>query len=361
MIQTPANSCIRLAVAILAIAGAAARGAVVELRARAYTCGPQVRLRDVADLRGAAAVDLAGTVIAQCPSEHDRVTVTRAQIETILSTRGVNWGKLSLCGYDQCIIERQSAPDTASGDIPPLVAPVASADNPKTAGPATLRAPAVAKIEQMTGAPAADLKIVFSPTDERALAEPVAGDRIEVTSDAADTSGRLPLVLRRYRGDRVVATIRVAADVSRRYLAVAATHDISRGDIIGAGDVELQPLFVGCGRGRPATALDQVVGRTSSCFIRSGAVIFERQAVPGTAIHRGDLITVRAIYGELVVTTLGRALQDGSTDQIIPVRHEPSHKVLAVRVTAEGEGIMVTEMTDAQAAETRKPAAGGPR
>ena len=364
MRQTRSNMYVLGAAMALALAGASALGAAatVELHDHATAAGPQVRLQDVAELHGQAALELGDAVVVEFDAQRAQAAVTLADVERVLNARGVNWGKLNLRGFGTCQVERAAGAQEASAGAMHSAAaetPAAQAPAPIRAG--TLRAFVVAKIESMTGTAAGDLRIAFAPVDEKTLAQSVGEDRVEIDAQAADASSRVPLVIRRYHDERLLATYRVAADVARRFQAVTAVRDIARGDTISAGNVELREVYVDSGRGRPATELNVVVGRTAACLLRAGAVVFERDAVPALVVHRGDLITVRAIYGDLVVTTIGRALQDGAAEQVVPARHEQSHKIFGVRMTAEGEGVMVAEMSDIPAPEPKGERSGGGR
>ncbi len=300
----------------------------------------QVTLQDVAKLTGDYAQTLADLVITNIDPTQRTATVTLGQVREKLTQEGVNWGTLSLRGYTACRVTWLADPPTppVSDDAPALANPMQEIG---LRSPLTLRDRAIEMIQRFASVDPSDLRITFSPNDADTLAQGAWQDRYECEPLASAPLGRVPLVIRRYRGDRLVATYRITADVARRYLAVVATRSIGRGQTFAPGDVQIQERYLDTNTAPPLTDLSDVIGQTSGTVLRPGLPVYAHHLRSPLLVRRGELITVRSISGGLVVKAIGRAGEDGERDQVIQVRNTRSRDSFAVRVTGPQEGVTV--------------------
>ena len=318
---------------------AAAPGQSIRLHDQAGTNDDQIRLRDVAELEGPETQALGDIVLTTLKPGDQNATITLDQVRERLSQHGVNWGKLTLRGYAQCRVARL---DPQDGSV--LAAPAPLIANPmeevSLASTITLRERLIEFIERFAETDQTDLQITFADHDEPVLSQSAWQDRYEFEPLSSTPLGRVPIIVRRFRDDRLVESARVTADVAKRYMAAVVIRSIGRGQMLTPGDVEIQEVFLDSATA-PVTDLSQVIGETAGAVLRTGAVLYDKHLHSARMVRRGQLMTVRCISGGLVVKTVARAKEDGVHEQIISVRNEQTRELYAVRVTGTQEGIAI--------------------
>ena len=315
-------------------------GGAVRVRAAAYIDGDKVLLQDVAALQGVAP-ELATLTVARLPAGSTQLVVGADQVRQLLATQGVHWGHVTVSGFRQCTVHR--AAPAAVAPAPETAAPVLanSQDQVDTTGPATLRDLLREKLAVHAVIPLDQLVITFPAGDEAALAASVLGHRVEVQPMASGGVGRVPLVVRFYDGEAVTATHRINADVAWRTLAVVVRRGLSRGQTLTDADVEVREVTLDEARAQPPLAtLDLAVGQVADAVLREGAVLYPDDLRAPLLVRRGQLVTVRAMVGDLVVRTAGRATEDGGLDAVIAVRNERSRQMFTARVTGVQEVVV---------------------
>jgi len=313
----------------------------IRLHDQAGVTGDQVRLRDVAELQGVNTPTLGDIVLATLGPDEQNTTVTLTRIRDQLSQHGVNWGKLSLRGYAQCHVTRRANPAQtvrASPSPAPLIAnPMEEISLSSTI---TLRERLVEFIAKFAETDPTELRITFANHNDPALSQSTWQDRYEFEPISSTALGRVPIVVRRFRDDRLVDSTRITVDVARRYMAAVATRSIGRGQMFTPGDVEIREVYLD-GSAKPVADLSQVIGETAGAIIRADAVLYDDDLRSPLLVRRGQLMTVRCISGGLVIKTVARAKENGVRGQIIQVRNERTREYYAVRLTSTQEGIAI--------------------
>ncbi len=324
---------------LLAVANTAVAG-TVSLRSQADIDSDLIRLSDVAELSGDVAAGLGQAIVTTLNPDEPYATITLRQVREILTEQGVNWGKLKLGGYAACFVKRSRArTDTIAAQQTPAVSN--PQDEIDLGSAISLHDQVVQLIERFAGVEHSQLRIQFNQQDEQSLAKSALDDRFEFEPLSATPLGRVPVVIRRYRGNQLVETIRVTADVSRRTMAVVAKRTVSRGQTFAPGDVEIREVYMENSDTHPLDDLTQVIGQTCGTVLRAGMMVSKRHLRSPLMVRRGELITVRCISGELVIKTIGRAAEDGELNQTIEVRNDHSRETYAVRVMGRQEGVAV--------------------
>lgn len=354
-------------VALLLLAVTAAGADTIRLNAQAVAGQGPVKLRDIATLEGPDAVALADTVVIETVAPGREVVVTLTDVREKLTAANVNWGRLSLGGYHRCRVQgpaevkppvtTQVDPKKTDAPAAPVETPAPALANPMQEVTAdaviTLRDHVVGFIEQFAGVGRSELQIKFADSDASVLDQSIVGQRLEVEPVSVTALGRVPLIVRRYDGDRLLQTHRLTMDVARRVLAVVAAAGISHGQTIAAGDVMIREVYIDDAKADPMTDLARVVGQTCVSVLRQGAIVQSRHLRSPVLIKRGDLVTVRCLAGGLVVKTTARALEDGSLDQVIRVRSDRgSQQTYSVKVTGVRETQIVAGAESHQQATT---------
>lgn len=331
----------------------------IQLTGEARVGTGDVKLRDVARLEGPEAEKLGDVVVSNLADREMFVSID--SIRDLLTKRNTNWGLISLRGYAKCRVQRIEAPAAPGPAEIEIAEPAVVVANPKREvvldGPATVKDRIVGLVTKMTDSSRDDLRITFASDDTRLLAQPaVGGDRYEFEPQSSTGLGRVPVIVRRWHGERLMATDRVSAVVARRYLAVVAAGTVSRGDTFTSDDVEIKEVFLDQTRGTPMSDLSRVIGQECTAQIRKGAVVFAGGVKSPVLVKRGELMTVRSVAGSLVVKTTARAGEEGTLDQIIQVRNERSRGAFYVKVTGSQEGLVVAGAGEPEAPQPRPDA-----
>lgn len=311
----------------------------IRLKAQAELAHDEVLLRHIADLEGQAAEAYADVIVAKLPAQSASVTVTHQDVRSALDAAGAHWGRLSLRGFQSCIV-RHVASDQPVAQQTATANPAEVLD---TTSPMTLRELVVTRLASLSGVNRHELVIRFSDRDEAQLAVSSMADRFEIEPLSTEVLGRVPLSIRRLRGDQVIETVRVQADVSRRMLAVVARGGIARGQTFAPSDVEVREVMLTSARGEPATDPRAVIGQVAAAVLRADTVIYPEHVQSPLMVRRGELVTVRALAGGLSVRTVARAMDDGPLGQQIQVRNERSRQTFLVQVTGPQQVVVDTD------------------
>ncbi|MCC7144904.1 MAG: flagellar basal body P-ring formation protein FlgA [Phycisphaeraceae bacterium] len=354
-----------LAALLLAPASGAALGDGIRLRESAQCAGPAVTLRDVADLDGETALKLGDLVIGQLETGKNSLSISLAQVRQALDAQNVNWGKLTLAGFAQCVIG--SLPVAAIQPAPqevPATQPAVVLSNPlqpvESKGVLTVGEQLIAEIEKISEISRADLRITFANSDQAFLAKPVLDDRLEFEFRARGLPGRLPVMARRYRDGKVVESQYLRVDVERRYLAVVAVRPLGHQQVIGPADVEIREIYLSSTAGQPQTELTAVIGKQTAGAWREGEVITAERLRAQVLVERGKQVVVRCVAGNLVIRMSGLALEDGVEGQMITIRNGKSGENFSAQVSGRGEVVANSGSAEVEARADAGPAGRQP-
>lgn len=280
-----------------------------------------ILLGDVAELEGTAAVTLAESVVA--PAGPRPATVTLSQVRGVLEAGGANLGRLTLRG-SSCSVLAPIAPPTATpAEIP---APVGN----------TVRSVVAGRVAELLGVGPADLRLTFEGRDDALLGVPTQDRTVAV--QPAGEGDRLPLTVRVYEGDRIVARgqVRVTVLVRRRVLVTTAA--LSRGASIRAGGLLEEDRWLPPSSA-PATGAD-LDGQVLKNRLGVGQVVETQDIEPPLVVKRGDVVAVDCLSGAFSVRTTARALSPGRLGEVIQFQSLSSKHTFRARVS--GPGLAVT-------------------
>ncbi|MCC6580838.1 MAG: flagellar basal body P-ring formation protein FlgA [Phycisphaeraceae bacterium] len=348
---------------VLIAAAAAAANDVIRVRDQAAVAGDCVKLGDVAALEGETAHSLAGVELVQLDKNQSNLDLTLDQIQDSLRKRGVNLAMLRISGFARCRVQRQapaeaaacqadSCPRTttvrrdATAELPPATTTPAIANPMQRVDvntSVTMLDQVTAQLAQRAQAPLSAMTITFNDGDRQRLMVPVLDQKLEVEPLSGGTLGRIPLTVRRWRGQEMLEEIRVTADVSRTMLAVVAVKTLRKGQTIASGDVDVQEMMVRDDSIRPVQEAKKVIGQMALRPMRVGQIVDESEIDAPLMVHRGDLVTVRCLSGQLVVRGVARAVEDGAEGHVINLRNERSNQTFTGRVAAPREVVVIAE------------------
>lgn len=115
---------------------------------------------------------------------------------------------------------------------------------------------------------------------------------------------------------------------------VTATHALTRGELVLDSDVTLSMIELTAYRRQGFTAIDQIVGAKLKKNIRAGDVL-ERNDV--CVVCRNEKVIIKAVKGELSITTKGTALSDGALGEQVRAKNANSNRIVDGIVTGIAE------------------------
>lgn len=344
------NILILLTATLLAWSGVAQAdvAGTIRLHEQAGVRDRSVKLRDIAELTGEIDAHLPGMVVATIDPQAREATVELGQLRTKLTDAGVNWGRIGIRGYARCRVELiQPAPVVQQPDVPVIVNPQAKVE---LGGAITLRDKLALYLLEFTHLSRDEMVLNFSDADAATLRQSALGDRLEFEPTTSAVLGRIPVAIRRWRGEMLVDEVRVTAEVSRRTLVVTARETLRRGQTFAPSDVEVSEVVLSRDIGEPMSDLRQVVGQVARRAIRAGQPLYADDVQAPLLVRRGELLTVRSVAGGFVIRTVARAEEDGSKDDIITARNERSRESFFVRVSGRREGTVSNELPQSASA-----------
>ncbi len=336
---------------IVALIGAIAlplRADTIQLRAKATATNANIALKDVAILDGDIALALADKVVATLDESQSSLTLTQDGLRDSLRKAGVNWARVSLKGFEKCLISKAVSASDARPNSPrePAIAPASPilsnpTDEVAAEGRHTVRDRLIDWMRGMHGSAGQSLRIIFADRDAAVLNTTAVEDKFIFTTAASSNLGRVPVNIQRFRGDKLIDSQRITIDVARRHLAVVAAKAIGKGEKLTFDDLRISEVFLDRLEPNLLTKLDDAIGLHANASLREGALVLKDQIRPTLLIQRNELVRVQAVIGGLIVQTYARALEDGGEGQTIQVRNERSRELITVRVIGARTAMLI--------------------
>ncbi|MEQ9455408.1 MAG: flagellar basal body P-ring formation chaperone FlgA [Phycisphaeraceae bacterium] len=312
----------------------------IRLHRSAESAGPEIRLADVAELDGTAAVRLADATVATFSSGQMSIELSAELLRQNLTESGANWADLSLMGFASVIVERIESAETESFHQTPLpvaVEPGMAASNPdqpvRVETPRTLRQQILRQLSQQTGVDLQDLALHADPRDRSLLDRPLFGERytIELGPEGA---GYVAIL------SRVAAAIdetprRARLRVFRKDQVLVARTPLRRGDVLRARDLEVRSLELPLDQTGYYRSVEQVGGLLIGRSIGAGEPIAPSDLLAEEVVKRGDLIHVTCVIGSMQVRTIATARDNGAIGDTVALRSNSSGRTFYGVVTGD--------------------------
>ena len=124
------------------------------------------------------------------------------------------------------------------------------------------------------------------------------------------------------------------ARVVVRPAVVATVRSLSRGTVVGPGDVELRNLAPGEETVAGLRSIEEVIGMETTRAVPKGKVLPAESVRAPLLVRRGDVVTVHARSAGILVRTQARARENGSLGELVSVESLSDRKAYFARVTA---------------------------
>lgn len=329
---------VAIVLAVVMVCVSAARGQdTVTLRTSAEVGEGKITLKDVADLDGKAAEALGDVVVLDKWSggEASWTTLELSAVRTAISAApGVNWGRLSLNG-SSCTVRKAVKPVDAPGGAP-TAEPAPTASTP-AAGP-QVRDLVAARMAEVFSVDEKLIRLTFEASAKGLLDVSSVGRAVEITpSGVAD---RVPLTIRVFEKDRIIAsgTTRVGVQIRRDVLIAKAA--MKRGDLLEMKGAQIEARWVG--PTLPAADIADFGSVVKASKIAQGQVILDGELEAAVVIKKGEQVSISCIAGSVIVKTTARAGCDGRVGDVISFEGTDKKKqVFLARVAGPGKAVAI--------------------
>ena len=323
---------------------ATARGQdTITLRGTAEIAEGKVLLKDVADLNGKAAEALSEVVVIEKwpGGEASWTTLEIAAVRTTLNAApNVNWGRLSLNG-SSCTVRRAVKAADATTATPTATTGVPAAE--AAASGTRVRDQVAARLAEVFSVDEKLLRLTFEDSAKGLLDLPTAGRAVEITpSGVAD---RVPLTIRVFEKDRIVAsgTTRVGVMIRRDVLVAKAA--MKRGDLLALKDAQIEARWVG--PTMPAADIADFGSMVKASKIALGQMILDSDLELAVVVKKGEMVSISCIAGSVILKTMARAANDGRVGDVIKFEGTDKKKqTFLARVAGPGKAVSLAVGSD---------------
>ncbi len=342
----PRHGCLFAGLAIVtSLAAAPALGQEIRLWPTGMALGDTVTLRDVAQLRGFSAADMArlsDLVVHASPRRGGSILVRGSDIRGALIEADVNFGQIRLFGASRCKVERPRA--AAVRRKAPLRRSRSTRPPPKLR-PRAPSAPVGGLEFQMRHFFAArvqsdgDVEITFSPACRKALALSSSRHRFKIRPQERRTLGLVSFEVEIITDGEPPRTVPIAAEAVLIKDVVVARRAINQDQVIAGRDLKLQERRFTRMEAVGVTDLTAAVGSLSGRFYRPGDMLDARGLRSRPLVRRGERVEILIAGNGLEIKTTGKAQASGALGDSIAVRRDGAKRrqdVIEAVVTGPG-------------------------
>jgi flagella basal body P-ring formation protein FlgA len=134
----------------------------------------------------------------------------------------------------------------------------------------------------------------------------------------------------------VICLIKISAPI------VVAKHVISRGKVIDSNDIELKKVDLPAGFSPDLyLQIKDLIGQKSVSTINQGTILFNKLLSPVPIISKGDQLAICVAQGNVRISVLAIARENGSIGQKIWVENETTHKIVHVVVKNKNTAVVL--------------------
>ena len=338
-----------LAMLTLALAATVAHAQEIVLRGSVrIEPGRPALLGDVADLSGPGADALARLVVAPDVSAlaSGWVRVDAAAVRVAIAAHDETLAELAVIRGTACHVRANALP-VAVVERPARFAEDPAPDARRYVGEPTVRGHVATRIAWILGVDPGDLRLSCEGSDADLLATPIADRVVEV--QPTGRSDRLPLAVRVYDANGIVAsgTVRVGVMVRRR--ALVASRPMRRGEVVTPADVAADEQWLA--PGVRVASRDDAVGAVVRRRLEPGELLTADALEAPIVVNKGDLVTIAAVSPSVVVTEIARATEPGRIGDVVRFESvDGGRRVFAARMSACGRAVAWAGSTTVAAA-----------
>jgi len=353
--------CAAAAVVALAVPASAAQAqtSITLKRSVIVEYGQPIRLADIAEIEGDDAEKLGRIeLVSEADTRRGGLTgieVGMAQVRGALSAGGAKMGLVSMRG-SSCLVRTNEVREPTTGSSTQTAQRRERTwDGPPPAeATASVRAVVHARLAAMYRVPLTDLRLRFHDRDGELLDAAIGGLRLDLQPGASERSGRVPITIYLYDGDRIVKTGTVSAEPQIRRSVAVAAEAVRRGRTITAETVRIETRWLAPSPGGPADP-ESVIGAEARSNIEPGDVITQQAVVAPLTVRRGDEVWVHVLSGGVNMKVRARAMHDAHDGEIVRLRATGGRREFDARMSGPGVAVMVVSPAFEPAPPTNNP------
>ena len=309
-----------------------------------------VKLRDIAELRGADAQALAEVVVLARRDPGQQAVLSIQDIRDSLGLAGAHWGRINLNGGSVIVHSGRDAkvgPVTAMTALSLAAAPAEIPVDREIAQSADelINAPTLGGMVArfVTTRLQVDPKQIRLAVDSREAALWNATPnqaRFELEPLGSASSDRIEFIVRRWGAGGVESRQTLSVRPTVLTTTAAAGADIERGATISERDIQLTSLWLPPSQDSVLAGPADVIGKVAGKRLRAGDAIRKQHVRSALIIERGDRAIVRCLVGGVVIAMQAEAMADGGRGDAIEFRKLGERQTFVAAITGPGEAVV---------------------
>lgn len=141
-----------------------------------------------------------------------------------------------------------------------------------------------------------------------------------------------------YKNEKLISTEQIRVKIQKFKSIPISLRVIRIGEIITENDIEYRRIDISNYNENELAQDNSIIGKIARNGIPKGSPFKMQDLSSQTLIKRGQIVTIVAQSGAVIIKTLGTALQDGGEGDIVRVkRNNQSNVVLVGTVNSNGE------------------------
>ncbi len=136
--------------------------------------------------------------------------------------------------------------------------------------------------------------------------------------------------------NKPLAPIKIAGRYEEVVQVPVLKERVSAGELIAESNVEIKAFGTNRLRGETIESADLLIGKTPKRSISALRPIRVDEVIIPPVIHKGDTINLLYRSNAMEIRTIGQALENGATGDLIKIRNQDSQVVIQATVTGKG-------------------------
>ena len=172
------------------------------------------------------------------------------------------------------------------------------------------------------------------------LPQAVSVERPAIKTESSFPRGhvQLQLIVKQYeRILRIPITclLKISAPVA------TARHAIIKGKLIDSSDIELTRIDISNFGPDPYFCLQDIIGQKSLRSIGQGTILYNRLLSPIPVVSKGDQLDIKVMHGNVMISVLAIARENGNLGQKIWVENATTHKLVHVLIKDKNTAVVL--------------------
>ncbi len=143
--------------------------------------------------------------------------------------------------------------------------------------------------------------------------------------------------------EKKISEVDIAPVILREVNVAVMRETFGPGHLIEREDLKVAPVWMGQEKGNYIVQIDDYCGKELSKKVSAGELLRPGDLLDPVCAKRGDFVKIDCKSKNMVVSTMGKALQTGRKGESIKVENLTSKKVYGVQLTGDRSGFVSLE------------------